>query len=107
MTQARLRVLALVPAHDEGPRIGRVVIEAARHLPVLVVDDGSDDTAQTAQRAGARVIRQRPNRGKRAALRTGFADALERGFDATTLDGDGQRRARSAAAGGTDPRRPE
>ena len=92
MTRPTLRVVALVPAHDEGPRIGAVVEAAARHLAVLVVDDGStDDTAARAQAAGARVIRQRPNRGKGAALRTGFADALEQGFDAVvTLDGDGQ-----------------
>jgi glycosyltransferase involved in cell wall biosynthesis len=58
------RVAVLIPAHDEGPRIGRVVAAAARHLPVLVVDDGSsDDTAALAEAAGARVIRQQPNQG--------------------------------------------
>ena len=86
------RILALIPGYEEGPRIGRVVEVASRHLPVLVVDDGStDDTAATAEAAGARVIRQVPNAGKGAALRAGFRWALERGFDAVvTLDGDGQ-----------------
>jgi glycosyltransferase involved in cell wall biosynthesis len=86
------RLLALIPAHDEAPRIGPVIAEALRHLPVLVVDDGStDDTAGVAEAAGARVIVQRPNRGKGAALRTGFAAALADGCDGVvTLDADGQ-----------------
>jgi glycosyltransferase involved in cell wall biosynthesis len=63
-----------------------------RHLPVLVVDDGStDDTAAAAEAAGARVLRQVPNQGKGAALRAGFRLALEEGWDAVlTLDADGQ-----------------
>ena len=86
------RILALVPAHDEAPRIGRVVDGARRHVPVLVVDDGSSDaTAELAERAGATVLRQSPNQGKGAALRAGFAAALEGGAEAViTLDGDGQ-----------------
>lgn len=85
-------ILALIPAHDEGPRIGAVVREALAHLPVLVVDDGSgDDTAERAAAAGAEVLRQRPNQGKGAALQAGFRRALERGYRGVlTLDGDGQ-----------------
>jgi glycosyltransferase involved in cell wall biosynthesis len=86
------RILALVPGFEEAPRIGRVVETAKRHLPVLVVDDGStDDTAAIASAAGARVIRQVPNAGKGAALRAGFRVALDEGWDAVlTLDADGQ-----------------
>jgi glycosyltransferase involved in cell wall biosynthesis len=86
------RVLALIPAYDEGRGIGPVVREAARHLPVVVVDDGSaDDTVEQAERAGAHVLRQVPNQGKGAALRAGFRHALELGVDAVvTLDADGQ-----------------
>lgn len=85
-------LVVLVPAHREGPRIAAVVRAAARHLPVIVVDDGSpDDTGERAAEAGATVIRQDPNQGKGAALRTGFRAALERGAEAViTLDGDGQ-----------------
>jgi glycosyltransferase involved in cell wall biosynthesis len=85
-------IVALIPAYEEGPRI-RAVVEAARaHLPVIVVDDGSvDDTAAAAEAAGAEVIRQLPNAGKGAALRTGFRHALDRGYAAViTLDADGQ-----------------
>jgi glycosyltransferase involved in cell wall biosynthesis len=86
------RILALVPGYQEGPRIGAVVRAASRHLPVLVVDDGSaDDTSAVAEAAGARVVRQVPNQGKGAALRAGFRVALEEGWDAVlTLDADGQ-----------------
>jgi glycosyltransferase involved in cell wall biosynthesis len=86
------RLVVLVPAHDEAARIERVVTGAGRHLPVLVVDDGSsDDTAAIAEAAGAHVIRQSPNQGKGAALRAGFAAALADGAEAVlTLDGDGQ-----------------
>ncbi len=94
MTEAasRPRILALVPGYDEGPRIGAVVTGAARHLGVLVIDDGStDDTAAQAEAAGARVLRQVPNQGKGAALRAGFRAALDEGWDAVvTLDADGQ-----------------
>ena len=85
-------IVALIPGHNEGPRIGPVVREAAAHLPVIVVDDGStDDTAERAREAGATVVEQRPNQGKGAALRTGFRQALLSGADAVlTLDGDGQ-----------------
>ena len=85
-------ILALIPAFEEGPRVAGVVLGATAYLPVLVVDDGSsDDTAMRAETAGATVIVQRPNQGKGAALRAGFAWALGRGFDAVvTLDADGQ-----------------
>ncbi len=85
-------ILALIPGYQEGPRIAAVVENARRHLPVVVVDDGStDDTAEQAESAGATVLRQRPNAGKGAAIRLGFRDALERGAVAVvTLDADGQ-----------------
>lgn len=85
-------MLAVIPAHDEAPRI-RAVVEAARlTLPVLVIDDGSADaTASIASEAGATVIRQSPNQGKGAALRAGFREALATGVEAVvTLDADGQ-----------------
>ncbi|HEX5824193.1 MAG TPA: glycosyltransferase family 2 protein [Candidatus Limnocylindrales bacterium] len=85
-------IVALIPGFNEAPRIGAVVEAARRHLPVLVVDDGSTDaTSARARDAGATVLEQQPNQGKGAALRTGFRRALEDGADAIlTLDADGQ-----------------
>jgi glycosyltransferase involved in cell wall biosynthesis len=85
-------ILALIPAYREGPRIAPVVASAREHLPVVVIDDGSDDdTAAVADLAGATVLRQVPNAGKGAALRAGFRHALDGGAAAViTLDADGQ-----------------
>ena len=85
-------IVAVIPGFDEGPRIGAVVEATGRHLPVIVVDDGSgDDTAERARAAGAEVVEQHPNQGKGAALRAGFRRAIEEGAEAVvTLDADGQ-----------------
>ena len=85
-------VLALIPAYNESEHIAEVVRDTRTHLPVLVVDDGStDNTAARAEEAGASVLRQTPNQGKGAALRSGFRWALEGGYEAVvTLDADGQ-----------------
>jgi glycosyltransferase involved in cell wall biosynthesis len=57
-----------------------------------VVDDGSsDDTALVAESAGAKVLRHAANRGKGAALLTGFRALVSEHFEAVvTLDADGQ-----------------
>ena len=83
---------AVIPAYEEGPRIGAVVRAAAQFVPVIVIDDGStDDTAAQARAAGATVLEQLPNAGKGAALRLGFRHALDLGAPAVvTLDADGQ-----------------
>ncbi len=99
MTPTGGPVLAIVPAHDEAGRVGAVVSGVAAHgLPVLVVDDGSSDgTGAEAASAGARVLRLQPNRGKGAALKAGFGEALTEASAEgqawaafLTLDGDGQ-----------------
>jgi glycosyltransferase involved in cell wall biosynthesis len=85
-------ILALIPAWNEATRM-RPIVEATRaYLPVLVVDDGSDDdTAAVARAAGATVVRHPQRLGKGVALITGFDWALERGYEAVlTLDADGQ-----------------
>jgi glycosyltransferase involved in cell wall biosynthesis len=85
-------ILAVIPAYNEAGHIETVVRLTARHLPVLVVDDGSTDrTAALAKGAGAFVLRQIPNQGKGAALRRGFRHAIDAGCCAVvTLDADGQ-----------------
>jgi glycosyltransferase involved in cell wall biosynthesis len=76
------RVVAVVPAWDEAPRIGRVV----RGMPewidaVVVVDDAiRDGTSEAARAAGdgrLHVLRHDRNRGVGAAIATGYRRAGE------------------------------
>ncbi|MEX1297317.1 MAG: glycosyltransferase family 2 protein [Candidatus Limnocylindrales bacterium] len=85
-------VVAVIPAYQAARTLEVVVHATVKHLPVIVVDDGSsDDTSEVARAAGADVLRQEPNQGKGAALRRGFAHALDAGVTAVlTLDADGQ-----------------
>jgi glycosyltransferase involved in cell wall biosynthesis len=87
------RIAVIIPALNAQRTLPRVVADARAQLePVLVIDDGSRDATGDAARAvGAVVIRHPVNRGKGGALKTGFAWALENGFDGViTLDADGQ-----------------
>jgi glycosyltransferase involved in cell wall biosynthesis len=87
------KVLVVIPALNAERSIGAVVRESKLvNDEVLVIDDGSSDrTGEMARIAGARVIRHGVNKGKGAALKTGFAYALENGFEVViTLDADGQ-----------------
>ena len=74
----------VIPAYNEAAFIGTLLeriaavdlsaIGVAREI--IVVDDGSRDaTADIAERHGVRVLRQRPNAGKGAAVRVGIAAA--------------------------------
>lgn len=85
--------VVVIPALNAAGTVGPVVRAAREHADtVLVVDDGSSDgTGHVAAEAGAIVLRHEVNRGKGAALKTGFAWAIERAVDGVvTLDADGQ-----------------
>ncbi len=86
----------IIPAYNEGKRIAEVVHDVMAYCPnVVVVDDGSpDETASVARGTGAHVLMHKENRGKGAALNTGFDFAREKGYEfVVTLDGDGQHAA--------------
>src|SRR5262249_3572680 len=73
--------------------IEQAVRAARAHVAeVLVVDDGSaDDTATRATAAGASVVSHPQNRGKGAALESGFKwYAAQDTSRVLTMDGDGQ-----------------
>jgi glycosyltransferase involved in cell wall biosynthesis len=94
--------LAVVPAYNEAATIGTVVSSIHRHAPdfdVLVIDDGStDDTRAIAEALGARVLRHPFNLGIGGAVQSGFAFALEHGYDfMVQVDGDGQHDPREIA----------
>lgn len=72
------KVAAIVPAHNEAEYIYDTVV-ALKKIPaiseVLVVNDASsDETADLAARAGARVISLERNAGKGEALNTGVRE---------------------------------
>jgi glycosyltransferase involved in cell wall biosynthesis len=95
--------MALIPAYNAGEVAGRVVREVAAlgtGITVVVVDDGSTDgTARHAREAGATVLGHTRNRGKGAALRTGFDHFLKTDLRAVvTLDADGQHCPREVPA---------
>lgn len=97
-----MRVVVLIPAHDEADRIADTVL-AARDVAgvdeVVVVDDGSsDDTASRAGSAGARVVRLARNIGKGAALDAGLASLDGRPDVLLLLDADLGASASEAAA---------
>jgi polyprenyl-phospho-N-acetylgalactosaminyl synthase len=74
-------VSVIIAAFNESPTVGACVADVVGHAQVseiIVVDDGSsDDTAEQARRAGARVITLPENRGKALALDAGVAVARE------------------------------
>ncbi|MDD5285868.1 MAG: glycosyltransferase family 2 protein [Desulfuromonadaceae bacterium] len=88
-----MAICILIPAYNAEKTILAVVRECLEHgLPVAVVDDGStDETADLLAYLPVTLLRHRMNLGKGAALKTGFAWAIESGFDGVvTIDADGQ-----------------
>jgi len=87
------RYCVVIPAYNAADTIGGLVRGVKRQgLPVLVVNDGSDDqTAPIASQEGAVVLSHLRNQGKGRALRTGFEYALRAQYDGViTMDSDGQ-----------------
>lgn len=94
------RVIAVVPALDEEPRIARVVETMPAFVDrVIVVDDGSSDRTADAARAAKSMARvdvlsHARRSGVFAAIATGYRHALAESGDANdafvVLAGDGQ-----------------
>jgi len=86
-----MRLSVVIPAYNEGRRLPSTLVEITRYLSdhprwlpaeILVVDDGShDNTAAVAQAASTtddislKCLVHHRNRGKGAAVRTGFGAA--------------------------------
>ena len=87
--------VVLIPAYEPDERLVALVQEL-RGMPVVVVDDGSGpsyrDVYAAAAASGALVLAHEHNRGKGAALRTGFAHIARAfpGAGVVTADADGQ-----------------
>lgn len=88
-----MNIGVIIAAFNAGETIGTVISRVAKHIHIeniIVVDDGSSDTtASVAASMGARVLNHPVNRGKGAALQTGFNFMLQTSLDAViTLDAD-------------------
>lgn len=93
-------VSAIVPAYNEGTRVGQVLEVLKSHpglAEVILVDDGSsDDTWRVGRDLGVVVLRHGKRRGKAQAMETGveaatspvvfFADADVRGLTHSIVD---------------------
>ena len=95
MTSKLLRILTLIPAHNEAANLPAVVGELRRCRPdlhILVVDDGSTDgTVGLLKQLDVRWLYWPDRRGVGSAVRAGLRYADNVGFDAVVrLDADGQ-----------------
>ena len=91
--------MVIVPALNEQGAIAGVVrsVQAiVPGVPVLVIDDQSDDaTVAIAEQAGAQVLRLPVHLGLGGCVQAGYKLAFEMGFDyVVRVDGDGQHDAR-------------
>lgn len=74
------KISCIVPAYNEGPRLGNVLSIVHNHpliSEVLVIDDCSkDDTSEVARKfSGVRLIRHEVNKGKSQAVVTGIKES--------------------------------
>lgn len=89
-----MKTLIIIPAYNCADSLERV-ITALKQNPgpdILVVDDGStDNCSQIIDRSGLPLIRHERNRGKGAALISGFRYAKEHDYATViSMDGDSQ-----------------
>lgn len=83
-----LRVIAMAPVLNEEVKIGHVVRRTPRDVvdEVLVIDDGcTDRSPEVARELGATVLPMGRTVGVGAALRAGYAYAVEKGYDVAVV----------------------
>jgi glycosyltransferase involved in cell wall biosynthesis len=106
------KIAVVIPVYNHERTIAEVVEEALKlGWPVYVVDDGSTDGTygRIKDIADITIIRHKENRGKGAAILSGFAAAAPAADWAITIDADGQhhpedaRNLIAAVSGGSRP----
>lgn len=92
-----MKILVIVPCYNAENFIKDTIADIKRYQDnILVIDDGSTDKSYDAMEdiKGIRILRHGHNKGKGAALKTGFRYTVENNFDAViTIDADGQHKA--------------
>lgn len=87
------QVVILIPAYNHEEMISDVITKAKETgFQIIVVDDGSTDKTSSIIDSfdGITILRHSENRGKGAALKTGFKYATSIADWAITFDADGQ-----------------
>ena len=87
-----MKISVVLPAKNEAGAIGETILsifQLNKVNEIIVVNDGStDDTAQIAEQAGAKVIHHPYSKGNGAAIKTGARNAT--GDIIIFMDADGQ-----------------
>lgn len=99
-TESSARTAILVPVYNHAEAVGQTLARLRLlHLPVILVDDGSDAHCAgvldaLAEAETVDLVRLPVNRGKGAAVRAGLTRAAERGLThVLQVDADGQHEA--------------
>jgi len=98
-TSKKGKFAVVIPVYNHGQAVAAVIEKALQlNLPVFIVDDGSTDSIREniASLSGIHLLRHAENRGKGAALLTGFTEASKIADWAITIDGDGQHQPEDA-----------
>ena len=86
-------IVICIPVYNEEKNIAKLIIDIKKYADkIIVIDDGSTDyTPYIVKELGVELIQHKKNRGKGAALRTGFLHAMTYSPKVVvTLDGDCQ-----------------
>jgi glycosyltransferase involved in cell wall biosynthesis len=88
-----LKIAVVIPCLNEQSKIADMVTKMSQYVDKVIVsdDNSTDNTIESALKAGACVVRNNGKRGFGSNTMNGIKEALKNGFDIImTIDGDGQ-----------------
>lgn len=88
-----MKTLVIIPNYNQGKTIKSVITDVEKYLKnILVIDDGSTDkSTEETLKTKATLITHKTNKGKGAALKTGFQFAIKNNYEAVLcIDADKQ-----------------